>query len=110
MRDTILSMRQQGERNSLLIASFIALNALDAIITLAGYARGGYELNFIARYALENQMLWLFWGHKIITMLILTILLVFLATEYPKQLRWTFVGLVALSGGVCLFNYVGVLL
>ena len=103
-------MRQQGERNGLLIASFIVLNIFDGIITLVGYSQGGYELNFIARYALENQMLWVFWLHKIVVMLAVLALLLFLATEYPKQLKWTFVGIAALAGGVCIFNYVGVLM
>lgn len=97
-------------QNGLLIVSFIVLNVLDVITTLWGYEQGGHELNVVARYALENQMLWLLWVHKIVVTLALVALLSFLATFYPRQIKWAFVGLVALTGSVCLFNYVGVLL
>lgn len=107
MTQFVASIKAQGKENAVWIAAFVALNILSGILTVAGYQQGGYEVNGILRYALGQN---LFWLYKLPLIVVAVGVLLAIATEYPKQVKWAFTGLAGLFTAVCLFNFVGVVL
>ena len=85
---------------------FVMLNVIDAILTLVLGARGGYELNWIAQYALENS-LWAFWLIKVGATLAFVSLFLLFAETFPRLARWIFIISVIAMLGVCIFNAIG---
>lgn len=92
-----------------LAIAFVALNVLDAALSLTAIGKGGYELFPIARHILE-QPTWVFWGFKIGMALIFTLVLLILSKRFPRQIKRIFIALVGVMLGVCLINMVGLLL
>lgn len=108
MKEAIQSIRQLDRATYLLIAGFIVLNVLDGTLTRIGYGQGAYEINSVARHLLASES-GVFWLYKIGLTLFAVAVLLFIATEYPKQVKWGFVGITGLFAGVCFYN-VGVIL
>jgi hypothetical protein len=93
-------------RHIKLAIAFVALNVLDAILTISAMNKGGVaELNPIARTFLE-QSNWKFWAFKINTALIFVVLLLVFSNRFPHQTERIFTGLVIGMSGICLFNII----
>jgi len=103
------TIRKLEIRNIKLAIAFVALNILDAALTVAAMSKGGVsELNPIMRDLL-GQPGWVFWGFKIGMALIFAFVLLILSNRYPRQIKRIFVILIAAMLGICLFNMMSLL-
>ena len=86
-----------------LMISFVALNVVSGVFTLILNEGGGYELNWIARYALAHSP-WAFWLIKAGAILIFISFLLLFAKTFPRLVKWIFIVSTIIMLGVCIFN------
>ena len=99
------AIKSKASQNIKLAIGLVALNIIDAVLTLAVVGKG-YELNPVMRYLLE-QPVWAFWVFKVGFALVFAVVLVRLSDRFPRQVKRILTILVVAMVGVCLFNMIG---
>lgn len=98
-----------GRQQLALAIAFVALNIVDAVLTRTLWLAGGYELNPMMRHILGWGLDSAFWLFKLGATLAVTILLLLLASKFPRPIHRIFIALVIAMVGICLFNLGGLL-